>query len=48
MNTGIAVEKKADLTGCNYWREIALLSVASKIEGKIIINRILTVKDKKN
>jgi hypothetical protein len=32
--------KKGDLSNCNNWREITLLSIPSKILTRVILNRI--------
>ena len=43
----IRIPKKGDLTDCNNWRGITLLSVPSKILAKIIIQRISNAVDNK-
>ena len=36
------VPKKGNLKDCKHWREITLLSVVSKVMGRIVIDRIRT------
>lgn len=43
----VILPKKGDLTDCNSWRGITLLSMPSKIFSKIIVNRIETAVDSK-
>ena len=43
----VKLPKKGDLTNCNNWRGITLLSIPSKIFSRIIINRIKTAVDAK-
>ena len=44
--TIVNIPKKGDLTNCNNWRGITLLSVPSKVFCKTIIKRILTAVNK--
>ena len=43
--TIVKILKKGDLTNCNNWRGITLLSIPSKIFSKIIMNRMKTSVD---
>jgi hypothetical protein len=45
--TLIKLPKKGDLTNCNNWRGITLLSLPSKILSRIIFNRIKGYTDNK-
>ena len=38
--------KKGDLSSCNNWREITLLSIPGKVMTTIILERLKTVLDK--
>ena len=43
----IKLPKKGDLENCNNWRGVTLLSVPSKVLGRVIIVRIRDALDKK-
>ena len=43
--TIVKIPKKGDLTNCNKWRGITLLSIPSKIFCKILVNRMKTAVD---
>ena len=41
----VKLRKKGDLRKCSNWREVTLLTVTSKILGRVIVNRIKSAVD---